>query len=97
MQNVSDVTNEPVTVRLTLVSLTRSGIFEAEAVIGQMEGVAVLEVKPSGDLSQCSKLSAPSSGVVARLGYRLAQVRDLVDVRVRRVSSRSARPWSGDG
>ncbi|MFM0441849.1 MULTISPECIES: hypothetical protein [Paraburkholderia] len=84
MQNGNDIANEPVVVRLTLVSLTRAGSLEAEAMIGSTGDVVVLKVEHLGDLSQCSTLSAPSSGAVSRLAYRLAEIGAIVEVRVQR-------------
>lgn len=45
MRNGKDVLSEPVVVRLTLVSLTPSGIVQAEALIRSTDGLAVLEVE----------------------------------------------------
>jgi len=85
MRNGKDILrSEPVVVRLTLVSLTPSGIVQAEALIRSTEGLAVLEVEGWSDLSQTSRLSAPSSGAVSALGYRLAEIGSLVEVRLQR-------------
>jgi hypothetical protein len=84
MQNGSDIANQPVVVRLTLVSLTRAGILEAEAMMGWTRDVVVLEVERPRDLSQCSTLSAPSSSEVSRLACRLAEIAGVVEVRVQR-------------
>ncbi|MBT2792936.1 hypothetical protein [Paraburkholderia strydomiana] len=84
MPNASEIVNEPVVVRLTLVSLTLPGMLEAEAVIGGTDGIAVLKVERRGQLSQCSTLRAPSSGVISRLAYRLADIGAIADVRVQR-------------
>jgi len=84
MRNGKDILSEPVVVRLTLVSLTPSRIVQAEALIRSTEGLAVLEVEGWSDLLQTSRLSAPSSGAVSALGYRLAKIGSLVEVRLQR-------------
>jgi len=84
MQNGDGIVSEPVVVRLTLVSLSPCGILEAEAVVSSTEGLAVLEVECRSDLSQSTRLSAASSGVVSAMGYRLATIGALVEVRVQR-------------
>jgi hypothetical protein len=68
MRNGKDILSEPVVVRLTLVSLTPSVIVQAEALIRSTDGLAVLEAEGWSDLSQTSRLSAPSSGAVSALG-----------------------------
>jgi len=84
MQNGSVIANERVVVRLTLVSLTRPGIVEAEAVIRSTRDIDVIEVEFHGGLSQSSTLSAPSPGAVSALGYRLSKIGAIVEVRVQR-------------
>lgn len=84
MQNVSNIANEPVVVQLSLVSLTRSGMLRAAAMIGQAEGVSVLAVERPGDRSQSSWLAAPSSGAISQLAYRLAEIGAIIEVRVQR-------------
>jgi hypothetical protein len=99
MGNDSDIADEPVLIRLALVSLNRSGIVEAEAVIGQTRGVSVLDVECPRELSHFSTLSATSSRVVSRLAYRLAGIGAIVEVRVQRLKGLAGPPGheTGDG
>lgn len=87
MQNGNDIANQPVVVWLTLVSLTRAGILEAEAMMGWTREVVVLEVERSWDLCHCSTLSAPSLSAVSGLAYRLAEIAAVVEVRVQRCAA----------
>jgi len=84
MHNGKVVAGEPVVVRLTLVSLTRPGIVEAEAVIRSTRDIDVIEVEFHGDLFQSSTLSAHSPGAVSALGYRLSKIGAIVEVRLQR-------------
>ncbi|MFM0441121.1 hypothetical protein PQQ84_32090 [Paraburkholderia strydomiana] len=99
MLSDSDIADEPVLIRLALFSLNRSGIVEAEAVIGQTRGIAVLDAEFPRELSQFTTLSATSSRVVSRPAYRLAGIGAIVEVRVQRLKGLPGPPGheTGDG
>jgi hypothetical protein len=84
MQNVSEIPDGPIMVWMTLVSRTGAGSLDAETVIRSSDGVSVLEVRRHSDVFQCLMVSAPSSGVVSRLAYRVAGLALVDEVRVQR-------------